>query len=163
VAVHYAWCLAEFVSSAALSGLHGFDSVRFSFRDSVLAGTEILFVAESGSLQVMTLLPGCAFVLVVAFLATAVALNAGLVGCPFRFRLGSLLLSFPRTFLGTWLAFGCVDLHLLQPIVVIFLGQNVPLDLVVCLALVVTTLLFQLHFENAGVNLNGEIGHILQS
>ena len=122
MAVHYAWCLAEFVSSTALSGLHGFDSVRFLFRDSVLAGTELLFVAGSGSLQVMTLLLGRAFVLVVAFLATAVALNVGLVSCPFRFWLGSFVLSFLRTLVaGTRLAVGCIDLHLLQPIVIVVL------------------------------------------
>ena len=40
----------------------------------------------------MTLLPGVAFVLIVAFLAIAVALNVRLVGCPFRFRLGSFVL-----------------------------------------------------------------------
>lgn len=64
----------------------------------------VVIVALSGSLQFMTLLPGVAFVFVVAFLATAVALDAGLVGCPFRLRLGSFVLSFLWTFVGTWLA-----------------------------------------------------------
>ena len=75
----------------------------------------------------MTLLPGVAFILVVAFLATAVALNVGLVGCPFRFRLGSfVLVSFTRTLVGTWLAFRGVELHLLQPVVVVVPFGNVP-------------------------------------
>ena len=69
----------------------------------------------SRSLQVITLLPGVAFVLIVAFLAIAVALNARLVGRPFRFRLGS----FVRSLLGflvvvrTWFASRGIDLHLL--------------------------------------------------
>ena len=79
----------------------------------------------AGSLQVMTLLPGIAFVLVVAFLATAVALNAGLVGCPFRFQLRSFVILFIRT----RLAFSCINLHLLQPIVVVVLVWNVSLSL----------------------------------
>ena len=59
-------------------------------------------VALSGALQVMTLLPGVTFVLIVAFLTTAVALNVGLIGYPFRFRLGSfVLVSFTRTLIRT--------------------------------------------------------------
>jgi hypothetical protein len=85
VAVYYAWCLAEVVPSAALSGLYRFDSRRFLGWFSVaLSGTEITIVAGSGSLQFITLLPGIAFVLIIAFLAIAVALDAGLIGCPFR-------------------------------------------------------------------------------
>ena len=111
----------------------------------------------------MTLLPSLAFVLVIAFLATTVALNVGLVGYPFRFRLGSLLLSFLWTFLGTWLAVSCVDLHFLQPVVIILLCGYLPLSLGISFSLEVVTLLFYLHFENAGVNLNSEVYHILQS
>jgi hypothetical protein len=79
----------------------------------------------------MTLLPGFTFVLIVAFLAITVVLNVGLIGCPFRFRLGSFVrLSFPRTFVvGTRLAGSCIDLHLLQPIVVVVLVWNVSLGL----------------------------------
>jgi hypothetical protein len=46
----------------------------------------------------MTLLPGITFVLIVAFLATAVVLDAGLVGSPFRLRLGSFIRVVLRTF-----------------------------------------------------------------
>lgn len=108
----------------------------------------------------MTLLPGVAFVLVVAFFATAVALNAGLIGCPFRFRLGSFILFF--VVVGTRLAVNCIDLHLLQPIVIIPPGGNVPLGLSVGFSLEVITFLFHLHFENAGVNLNGKVCHVLE-
>ena len=107
----------------------------------------------------MTLLPGVTFVLIIAFLATTVALNVGLVGCPFRFRLGSFVLFV----VGTRLAVSCINLYFLQLIIVVLLSRNVPLDLSIRLPLEVSTLLFQLHFENVGVNLNGEICHILQS
>jgi hypothetical protein len=46
----------------------------------------------------MTLLPGIAFVLVVAFLTIAVALDARLVSSPFRLRLGSFVRVVLRTF-----------------------------------------------------------------
>jgi hypothetical protein len=75
-----------------------------------------------------------------------------------------LLLSFSRTLVvGTWLALRSVELHLLQSVVVISPGRNVPLDLRVRLTLEVTTLLFQLHFEDASVNLDREVCHALQS
>jgi hypothetical protein len=61
----------------------------------------------------------------------------------------------------TWLALRSVDLHLLQTVVVVLLGRNVPLDFGVRLALEVSTLLFHLHFENAGVDLDRQIGHLL--
>jgi hypothetical protein len=61
----------------------------------------------------------------------------------------------------TWLALRSVDLHLLQTVVVVLLGRNVPLDFRVRLALEVSTLLFHLHFENAGVDLDRQIGHLL--
>jgi hypothetical protein len=145
VAVHYAWCLAEFVSSAALSGLHGFDSRGFWFCVSIaLGGSEIAVVALSRFLQVMMLLPGIAFVLVVAFLATAVALNVRLVGCPFCFRLGSFVLSFLWTFIGTWLAFGCVNLHLLQPVVIVLPFGDISFGFPIRSILSITTFLFQL-------------------
>jgi hypothetical protein len=100
----------------------------------------------------------------VAFLATAVALDAGLVGRPFRLRLRSFVRLVFRTVVvvGTGFALSGIDLHLLQAVVVVLLSRNVPLDLSVRLSLEVTTLLLHLHFENAGVNLNGEFGHILQ-
>jgi hypothetical protein len=84
--------------------LRSFDRLDTSCVDNLfigaLSGSErvILRLALSRSLQFMTLLPGIAFALVVAFLATAVALDVGLVGRPFRLRLGSFVLSFPRTF-----------------------------------------------------------------
>jgi hypothetical protein len=96
----------------------------------------------AGSLQVITLLPGFAFVLIVAFLAIAVALNVGLVGCPFRFRLGSLFLFV--VIVGTRLAFGCIDLHLLQPVVVVLLFGDISFGFPVRSILSVTTFLFQL-------------------
>jgi hypothetical protein len=155
------------ISSTSLRGLDRLDtSCVDNLFIGALGGSErvILRVLLSGPLQVMTLLPGIALVLVMAFHATAVALDFGLVGRPFRLRLGSFVLSFLRTFVvGTWLASRGVDLHLLQTVVVILPGRNVPLDLGVRLALEVTTLLFHLHLENAGVNLNSEVGHILQS
>jgi hypothetical protein len=63
----------------------------------------------------MTLLPGIAFAFVVAFLATAVALDAGLVGRPFRLRLRSFVRFLLRTVVvvGTGFALSGIDLHLL--------------------------------------------------
>jgi hypothetical protein len=90
----------------------------------------------------MTLHTGLAFAFVVAFLAVAVALNTRLVVCPFV-RLQSLMLSFPWTFVvGTWLALCGVELHLLQPVVVVLLSRNVALRLGIWLPLEVSTLLF---------------------
>jgi hypothetical protein len=99
----------------------------------------------------------------VAFLATAVALDARLVGRPFRLRLRSFIRFVLRTVImvGTRFALCGIDLHLLQAVVVVLLSRNVPLDLSVRLSLEVTTLLFYLHFENAGINLDREIRHIL--
>jgi hypothetical protein len=109
----------------------------------------------------MTLLPGVAVAHVVAFLTTFVALNIGLVVCPFV-RIWSCW-SFLRTFVvGTWLALRGVKLHLLQPVVVVLLGWNIPLDFRVRLTLEVSTLLLHLHFEDAGVDLDRQIGHLLQ-
>ena len=106
----------------------------------------------------MTLLPGVTVAFVVAFLAAAVALNTGLVVRPFV-RLRSWW-SFLRTSLvGTWLAFGGVDLHLLQTVVIVSPGRDVPLDLGVWPALVETTLLFHLSFIDAFVDLHREIVH----
>ena len=67
----------------------------------------------------MILLLGVAFVLIMAFLAIAVALNVGLVRCPFYFQLGSFILFL---MVRTRLAISCINLHLLQHIVVILLG-----------------------------------------
>ena len=104
----------------------------------------------------MTLLPGVTVAFVVAFLAAAVALNTRLVVRPFV-RLRSWW-SFLGTFVvRTWLAFGSVDLHLLQAVVVISPGRDVPLDLGVWPALVETTLLFYLSFIDAFVDLHREI------
>jgi hypothetical protein len=98
-------------------------------------------LASFESLQFITLLSDGAVTSVVAFLATAVALNIGLVVYP-SVRLWSWW-SFPRTLVvGTWLALRGVDLHLLQTVVVVLLGRNVLLDLVVRLALGITTLPF---------------------
>jgi hypothetical protein len=107
------------------------------------------------------LLLGIIFALIVAFLATAVVLDVRLVGRLFRLRLESFILSFTQTFVvRTYLASYSVDLYLLQTVVVVLLGRNVPLDLSVRLALEVTTLLFYLYFENTRVNLNSEVGYI---
>ena len=113
VAVLFRVCdSSRFVYAAALSRTHRLDSglvrdlsILVTLGVSPALGSAESILAVSGVLQFMTLLPGVAFVLVVAFLATAVALNVGLVGCPFRFRLGSfVLVSFTRTLVGTWLA-----------------------------------------------------------
>ena len=63
---------------------------------------------------------------------------------------------------GTWLAFGGVDLHLLQTVVVVFLGRNVPLDLRVWSAVEETTFLFHLSFVDTFVDLHREIVHSFQ-
>jgi hypothetical protein len=112
----------------------------------------------------MTLLPDIAFAFVVAFLATAVALDAGLVGRPFRLRLRSFVRLVLRTVVvvRTRFALRGIDLHFLQAVVVVLPSRNVPLDLSVRLPLEVTSLLLHLHFENAGVNLDSEIRHVLQ-
>jgi hypothetical protein len=107
----------------------------------------------------MTLLSDGAVTFVVAFLATAVALNIGLVVCP-SVRLWSWW-SFSRTLVfGTWLALRSVDLHLLQTVVVVSLGRNVPLDLAVRSALVETSFLLHLSFVDAFVDLHREIVHL---
>jgi len=106
----------------------------------------------------MTLLPGVAFPRVVAFLAAYVALNTGLVFRPFV-RLRSFLLSFLWTFVvGTWLALGDIDLHLLQAVVVVSLGRDVPLDLRVWPALVDSSFL-HLSFVDPFIDLHREIVH----
>lgn len=89
-----------------------------------------------------------------AFFAIAVVLNAGLIGYPFRFRLGSfIILSLSWTFIiRTGLTLGRIDLHLLQTVVVISLGRNVPLDLSIRLTLEVATFLFYLSFVEALVD-----------
>jgi hypothetical protein len=63
----------------------------------------------------MTLLPGVTFALIVAFLTTAVALDAGLVGSPFRLRLRSFIRVVLRTLIvaRTGFALSGIDLHLL--------------------------------------------------
>jgi hypothetical protein len=118
----------------------------------------------SGALQVITLLPGVTFALVVAFLAIAVALDARLVGSPFRLRLRSFVRVVLRTLIvvGTGFALSGIDLYLLQAVIVVLLSRNVPLDLSVRLSLEVTSLLLYLYFENAGVNLDREISHASQ-
>jgi hypothetical protein len=90
-----------------------------------------LRLSLSGALQVITLLPGIAFALIVAFLTTAVALDARLVGSPFRLRLRSFIRVVLRTFVmvGTWFAFGSIELHLLQSVIVVIPGRDVLLDL----------------------------------
>jgi len=114
-------------------------------------------LASFESLQFMTLLSDGAVTFVVAFLAAAVALNTGLIVCPFV-RLGSWW-SFSWTLVvGTWLAFRGVDLHLLQTVVVVFPGRNIPLDLGVRSALI-DSFLLHLSFVEAFVDLHREIVH----
>jgi hypothetical protein len=126
----------------AAASLRGFQGLRLfnNFIASALRRSKRLILVSmlAGSLQFMTLLPGVAFVLVVAFLATAVALNAGLVGCPFRFRLGSFVLFVVRT----RLAFGYIDLHLLQPVIVVLPVGDISFSLSVRSILSVTAFLF---------------------
>jgi hypothetical protein len=63
----------------------------------------------------VTLLPGITFAFIVAFLAIAVALDAGLVGRPFRLRLRSFVRLVLRTVIivRTGFALSSIDLHLL--------------------------------------------------
>ena len=112
----------------------------------------------------MTLLPGVIFVLIIAFLAITVALNVRLVGYPFRFRLRSLLLSLLRTFLiRTRLTVSCIDLYLLQSVVVIVLVRNVSLSFSVSSTIVsVTASLFQLQLKDPIVDLDGKFREILE-
>jgi hypothetical protein len=112
-------------------------------------------------LQVITLLPGIAFAFIVAFLATAVALDVGLVGSPFRLRLRSFVRVVLRTFVvvGTWFAFGGIELHLLQSVIVVVLGRDIPLDLSVSPALV-NTFLFHLSFVDAFVDFHSDVVHL---
>jgi hypothetical protein len=106
----------------------------------------------------MTLLPCLTVTCVVAWSAVFVALALGLVVCPSG-RLRSLVLSFLRTFVvRTWLALRSVDLHLLQTVVVVFPGRNVPLDLSVRSALV-DSFLLHLSFVETFVDLHREIVH----
>jgi hypothetical protein len=146
------------IASASLRGFHRLDT---SYVDSLflraLYSSERVFLrlALSRSVQFITLLPGVTFAFVMAFLATAVVLNVGLIGRPFV-RLGSFIgWSFLRTSVvaGTWLAFGGIDLHLLQTVVVILPGGNVPLDLYVRPALVEVSFLFYLSFEESLIDL----------
>jgi hypothetical protein len=112
----------------------------------------------------MTLLPGVVFAFVVAFLVTTVALDVRLIGRPFRLRL-FLVLSVLRTLIvvRTGFALSGIELHLLQSIVIVVPGRDIPLNLSVSLTLEVITLLFHLHLENTGVNLDGEICYTLES
>jgi hypothetical protein len=60
------------------------------------------------------LLLGVIFVLIVAFLTIAVALDARLVGSPFRLRLRSFVRVVLRTLIiiiGTWFAFSSIELY----------------------------------------------------
>jgi hypothetical protein len=123
-----------------------------------------LRLSLSGALQVITLLPGIAFALIVAFLAIAVALDAGLVGSPFRLRLRSFVRVVLRTFIvvGTWFAFGGIELHLLQSVVVVVLIRNVAFGLPVSSIIVsVTASLFQLQLKDPIVDLDSQLREIL--
>ena len=146
------------ICSSALGGLHRLD---FGFLREwdlfVLSRAKPLF-AVSRILQFMTLLPGVAFVFVVAFLATTVALYAGLVGSPFRFRLWAFVMSLSRTFVGTGLALGGVDLHFLQAIIVVVPGGDFPWSLSVGPSLV-NSFLFYLSFIEALINLERHFVH----
>jgi hypothetical protein len=89
------------------------------------------------------LLLGIIFILIVAFLAIAVALDARLVSSPFRLRLGSFVRVILRTFVvGTWFALGSIELHLLQSIVVVLLFGDISFGFSISSFLSVTTLLF---------------------
>jgi hypothetical protein len=108
------------------------------------------------------LLPGIIFILIMAFLAIAVALDIGLIGSPFRLRLWSFVRVVLRTFVvRTWLAFSSIELHLLQSVVVIVLGRDVLLDLCVSPTLVYT-LLFHLSFIDTLVDLKRNFVHFLE-
>jgi hypothetical protein len=111
------------------------------------------------------LLPGVTFAFVVAFLVITVALDVRLISRPFRLRL-FLILSFLRTLViivRTGFALSSIELHLLQSVVIVILGRDIPLNLSISLTLEVITLLFHLYLENAGVNLDSEICYTLES
>jgi hypothetical protein len=118
------WILANdrfhfLIASASLRCFQGFDTwCRYNLFIRALRSSErviLLRLSLSGTLQVITLLPGIVFAFVVAFLATAVALDARLVGSPFRLRLRSFVRVVLRTFIivGTGFALSSIDLHLL--------------------------------------------------
>jgi hypothetical protein len=76
-----------------------------------------------------------------------------------------LVLSVLQTLIviGTRFALSSIELYLLQSIVIIIPGRDILLNLSVSLTLEVITLLFYLHLENAGVNLDSEICYTLKS
>jgi hypothetical protein len=97
----------------------------------------------------------------VAFLAIAVVLDVGLVGSPFRLRLRSFVRVVLRTFIivRTWFAFGSIELYLLQSVIVIVPGRDIPLDLSVSPALV-NTFLFYLSFVDTFVDFYYDVVHL---
>jgi hypothetical protein len=105
----------QVVRSSALSGLYRLDLLFVGglIVPVALCGAElaVAVVVLSGSLQVITLLPGIAFILIVAFLAASIALNIRLVRSPFV-RLRSFGSSVRGSFLvGTWFALGGIELY----------------------------------------------------
>jgi hypothetical protein len=64
----------------------------------------------AGSLQFIILLPSVIFVLIIAFLTIAIALDARLIGYPFRLRLGSFIIFLV---IRTRLTVSYIDLYLL--------------------------------------------------
>jgi hypothetical protein len=106
------------IASASLRCFQGFDTwcLHNLFLRALRSSERVVIrLSLSRALQVITLLPGIAFALIVAFLAIAVALDARLVGSPFRLRLRSFIRVILRTFIiiGTWFAFSSIELHLL--------------------------------------------------
>jgi hypothetical protein len=68
----------------------------------------------SRALQVIILLPGIIFILIVAFLAIAIALDVRLVSSPFRLRLRSFVRIILRTFvIVLGFALSSIELYLL--------------------------------------------------
>jgi hypothetical protein len=113
----------------------------------------------------MTLLLGVVFAFIVAFLVITIVLDIRLIGRPFCLRL-FLVLSVLRTLViivGTGFALGSIELYLLQSVVIVVPGRDIPLNLSVSLTLEVITLLFYLYLENAGVNLDSEVCYALES
>jgi hypothetical protein len=94
------------IASASLRCFQGFDTwcLHNLFLRALRSSERVVIrLSLSRALQVITLL------------AIAVALDARLVGSPFRLRLRSFVRVILRTFImiGTWFAFSSIELHLL--------------------------------------------------
>jgi hypothetical protein len=99
-----------------------------------------------------------------AFLAIAVALDAGLIGSPFRLRLGSFVRVILRTLIvvGTWFTFGGIELHSLQSVVVVFPYWNIAFCLAISVRRERLSFLFQLSFIDPSIDRDSKFVHLLE-